>query len=110
MKEESKMVISKDNYGVNIRKMEAAQNYPHVEVNISRYALKESLVQARVILYKFDACDCVVILDKNACKSYLKAEEVRENYLRETRYDKYIVNPGVEKQELEKAKVKSLTR
>lgn len=39
-------------------------------------------------------------------------EEEKENYLKETKFDRYYVNSNIEKEELEKVKVKvkSLTR
>lgn len=43
---------------------------------------------------------------------YFMTEEEKENYLKETKFDRYYVNSNIEQEELEKVKVKvkSLTR
>lgn len=89
------------------------KDYPYVEANTSKDVLEESLAQAGIIRYEFNEIACSVILDiKMYENSYSKAEEIKENYLEETKYDKYVVGPKIEKEELEKVKVKvkSLTR
>lgn len=43
-------------------------------------------------------------------ENYLKVEELKKEYFKETKYDGYVVDSTIEKVELEKPKVKKIVR
>ena len=89
------------------RKMdEIKENYSYVDTKIEIEELLNSFIQAKVIRRVKN----VTILDVKSYEDYLKAEEIKENYFEETKYDGYRVNPEITQEELEKPKVKTLVR
>lgn len=104
----------KEFYDLKKQRIKAVRKkYPYVDTNVKRDCLQKSLEDVGIIQYKFKNRLCFAHLKVEEYeKKYSKAEEVKENYFKETKYDKYVVNPRIEEQELEKVKVKvkSLTR
>jgi len=83
------------------------EKYPYVDMEIKKEELERSLVEAKVVTrdkYEY------VFKSEKSCEDYWKAEEIKEKYFEETKYDKYIVNPEITQEELEKPKVKKLVR
>lgn len=92
-------------------KYQAVKNkYPYVDISVSEYTLKKSLEDVGIIQKKYEDHFCIMQLKVEEYEKYLKAEEIKENYFEETKYDSYVVNPPIEQEELEKVKVKLLTR
>ena len=84
---------------------EVKEKYEYVDTDIKTEELEKSLEKANILKYKYGDR-----LDIEGYKDYLKAEEVKEKYFEETRYDGYRVNPEITQEELEKPKVKKLVR
>lgn len=84
------------------------QEYPYVDIKIKDSELEKSLEEAKIITYSEDGC--YVELNVNEYENYLKVEEYKEKYFDETKYDKYIVNPKIAKEQFEKPKIKKLVR
>lgn len=91
---------------------EIKSNYPYVDIHISKESLEKSLEEVGIVKHEHKNGLYFTILQIEKYENYLKMEEIKENYLEETKYDKYVVSPRIEEQELEKVKVKvkSLTR
>lgn len=88
------------------------EEYPYVDTKIDIYTLKAVLLKkTKLIQYGMrDNGDIYTIYRVNAYEDYLKAEEIKEKYFLETKYKRYVVNPKMREEELEKVKVKSLVR
>lgn len=100
------------------RKLKILQEkYPYLDLKIDSYDLTKALADAKVIEHKRYTGDIEFNIgeyDSNIeeYENYLKAEEIKENYFQETKYERYMINPEVSHEELErvKTKVKSLMR
>lgn len=86
------------------------QKYPYVDVKINDYELKVSLEKAKIITYELKNNESVEKLDVISYENHLKVEKIKEQYIQETKYDSYIINPGIDNDELEKTKVKTLKK
>lgn len=88
------------------------KEYPYIDVNIDSDTLEKALENAGIIEKEFSDGRFILNLKVDEYENYLKVEEVKQKYLEETKYDKYLINPPIEEEELEKVKVKikSLTR
>lgn len=104
--------FNKKNDIENKNDKEVVEEYPYVNINVSDYELEDALIEAKILTYKYKNNVRYEYLDIEGYENYLKCEEEKEKYLEETKYDGYVVNPGVTQEELErvKEKVKKLVR
>ncbi len=93
------------------------EKYPYVNTKINNRVLTKALAQAKVIERKRYTGDLEFNIneyDSNIVnyENYLKAEEIKEDYLKETKYKSVSVNSQIPEEELErvKTKVKTLVR
>ena len=93
------------------------EKYPYVNTKINNRVLTKALAQAKVIERKRYTGDLEFNMneyDSNIVnyENYLKAEEIKEDYLKETKYKSVSVNSQIPEEELErvKTKVKTLVR
>ena len=83
------------------------EKYPYVDIEFSTNQILKSLEKVKIISY--NAKDELKFNVKEY-EDYLKIEEVKKEYLEETKYDGYVVSPKIQKEELEKPKIKKLVR
>ena len=86
---------------------EVKEKYPYVDLEIGIAEVFNSLKRAKIISYNGDN---EYEFRVKEYEDYLKAEEIKENYFEETKYDGYTINPKITQEELEKPKVKKLVR
>ena len=87
------------------------EDYPNIDIHVKNKVLTEALERVGILTYTRGESGLVYrCIDFAGYENYLKCEEVRNEHLEETKYDKYMVNPEIEEEELEKVKqkVKSL--
>lgn len=86
------------------------KEYNYLDPNIKKEELEESLKEAKILTYE-DYGNCVdAKLNVNAFEKYLEAEKIKEEYLEETKYSGYAINPNITHEELDRPKVKKLVR
>lgn len=86
------------------------EEYPYVDTKIDILELEKSLEEARIITYEHRDSYTIEIMDVKGYENYIKCEEIKENYLEETKYKGYQINPMITDKELPKPKIKKLVR
>lgn len=80
--------------------------YSYVDTKIDVIKLKESLEEVKILVNDGNI-ECLKV---DEYENYLKIEELKKDYLQETKYDGYVIDLEIEKIELDKPKVKKLVR
>ena len=90
------------------------EKYPYVDTKIDICELTKSLKEAKILKESYSGLE---VLKVDEYENYLKVEELKKEYFEETKYDRYVVNPNIQEEQLldateqlENVKVKKLVR
>lgn len=89
-----------------------AKEYPYVELDTKETVLEDSLENVGLLSCQHLDKVCIVSLRVEEYETVLKMEEIKDELLQETKYDRYVINPEITEEDLkgQKVKVKSLVR